>query len=137
MNPTGLGLIAAALSASLVAGTAGWIGRGLVVDHIEIPRVITQQVELCTAVTEKAAADAISAEQLRQFRGGELATEQFIRQSRAADDDRQAEHDLLELEIENYAQRVREGGRVCALDADDLDLLGLHAEPDGAPTGGG
>ncbi|KRA44713.1 hypothetical protein [Devosia sp. Root635] len=40
LNPTGLGLIAAALSASLVAGSAGWFGRGLIFDNFERPAII-------------------------------------------------------------------------------------------------
>lgn len=106
---------------------AGWLARGIVVDRIEIPRVIEQQSDLCIAATEKAAADAVAAEQLRQFRIGEQSTQRFYEQSQAAAYDAQAQRDLLEMEIEHYAQRVREGGSsVCALDADALDLIGVR-----------
>lgn len=112
---------------------AGWLARGIVVDRIEIPRVIEQQAELCAAATESVAAAAIAAEQLRQFKLAERATQRFYEQSRAAADDAQAQRDLLELEIEHYAQRVREGGsNVCALDAAALELIGVReaAKPD-------
>lgn len=127
-------MIGAALVA--LAGTgAGWTARGLVVDHIEIPRVIEQQVEICTQTTEAVAAKATRDEQLRQFRIGEGATQTFIEQSKVAADDAQAERDLLEMEIEQYEQREPKGGVdtadrkiICGLDAGDLDLLGLRVE---------
>lgn len=131
MNLTGgLPLMAAAL----VAGAAGWFGRGLVVDHIEIPRVIDQQAEICQQVTERHAAEAVAAEQLRQFKIGEAAWERFNSLSELAADDAQAKLDLLELELEDYAQRARDAGRVCALDDAALDLIGVRkaAEPVGA-----
>lgn len=119
---------------------AGWMARGIVVDHIEIPRVITHQVELCTARVEKAAADAVAAEQLRRFKAGELATEQFIREAQAATDDRAAERDVLEMEIERYVQRMadRDGGAPdngCSITVDDLDLLGMHVDTEPQPGG--
>lgn len=126
MNATTLGIVGGALLAALVGSSAGWFARGAVADRIEIPRVIEQQIAACTATTAAIAAIAVSNEQLRQFKIGERATQVFIEKSQAAADDAQAERDLLELEIEHYAQRVRESGRVCALDADDLDLLGVR-----------
>lgn len=129
-----LGMIIGATLVALVGTGAGWTARGLVVEHIEIPRVIEQQVEICTKTTESVAAKATRDEQLRQFQIGERATQTSIEQSKAAADDAQAERDLLEMEIEHYAQRVREGDGgtvrkvVCSLDADDLDLLGLRVD---------
>jgi hypothetical protein len=112
------------------AAVGGWLARGVVVDRIEIPRVVTQQVELCTSRTEATAAAARAEEQLRRFRAGELATEQFIRESQSAEDDRQARIDVLEMEIEHYAQRLAgrgEGERAaCGLTADDLDFIGVQ-----------
>ena len=130
MNGTGIGIIFGALSAVVVAAPAGWFAY----DIIAKPGIIREQQTICEATVRTAAAEAVAAEQLRRFRAGEAATEQFIKDSQAAADDAQAEHDLLELEIERYAQRVQDNGRVCALDADDLGLLGLHPEPGG--TGG-
>ena len=136
MNGTTIGIIIGAAFAALVGSGAGWTARGLVVDHIEIPRIIEQQVEICTETTTAVAAKATRDEQLRQFQIGERATQTFIEQSASAADDAQAERDLLELEIENYAQRVRENGRLCALDAGDLELLGLRGEQGGTLSGG-
>lgn len=134
MNPTGIALIGAALGAGLVAGTAGWFARGLVADHMQIPAIVEQQDRLCEAATEKAAADAVGAEQLRQFRIGERATQAYIEQARLAADDAEARIDVLEMEIKAYEDRLNaEGDGFCALDAAALDLLGLHktgAEPD-------
>ena len=136
MNTTTIGMIIGAALAALVGSGAGWAARGLVVDRIEIPRVIEQQVEICTLTTQAVAAKATRDEQLRQFQIGERVTQTFIEQSTQAADDAQAERDLLELEIENYAQRMRESGRFCALDAGDLELLGLRFEQGGSLPGG-
>lgn len=133
MNGTGIALIVAALSAGLVAGSAGWFGRGLVVDHIEIPRVIEQQAEICEQVTERHAAQAVATEQLRRFKIGEAAWDRFNQESQAAADDAQAKLDLMELELKRYAQHARDTGRVCALDNAALELIGVRkaAEPPG------
>lgn len=128
MGGTAYGVAAGAVCGAIVALLLSWA----TVSWIVVPNVIAHQVELCTAATEKAAADAIAAEQLRQFRAGELATEQFIREGLAAADDAQAKRDLLEMEIKDYAKRMDDrGAGVCALDAAALELIGVRpAEPD-------
>lgn len=133
MTPTGIGLLAAALSATIVAAPAGWFAY----DLIAKPGVIREERVRCEAEVRTAAAEAVAAEQARRFRAGELATEQFIQQSQAAADDARAVRDVLELEIERYVQRANQRSEdgepdkvVCGLDADDLDLLGVHGEPD-------
>ena len=136
MNGASIGLMAAALSGALVGGGVGWFGRGLVVDHIEIPRIIEQQDRLCESAIEKVAADAIAAEQLRQFRIAERVTQQFIDESQAAADDAQAKQDVLELEIADYEQRLDAAdGGVCALDDAALDLIGVHRQQPDRPGG--
>jgi len=129
--------IVGAVAGGLTAAGLGWFGRGLVVDNIEIPRVIEQQGEICELVTERNSAEAVAAEQLRQFKIGEAAWQRFDRESQAAKDDAQAKLDLMELELERYAQRAQESGRVCALDDADLELLGVRqaAEPVGNSGG--
>lgn len=124
--------IIAGLAVAAIAGSAGWLARGMIVDRIEIPRVIEQQAETCRQVTERHAADALAAEQLRQFKIGEAAWSRFDQASQAAADDARAKLDVLELELERYAQRARDTGRVCALDDADLELIGVRqaAEPD-------
>ena len=107
MNLSTIGLIAAAASASLVAAPAGWFAY----DLFAKPGVIREERVRCEAVTRTAAAEAVAAEQLRQFKAGELATEQFIIESQAAADDAQAQRDLLEMEIKDYAQRVADAER--------------------------
>lgn len=126
----------AALAVAGVAGFGGWLTRGLVVDHIEIPRVIEQQAEICQQVTERHAAEAVAAEQLRQFKIGEAAWDRFNAQSQAAEDDAQAKLDLLEMELERYAQRARDAGRVCALDDAALELLGVRQAAEPSDPGG-
>ncbi|MCR6672217.1 hypothetical protein [Devosia ginsengisoli] len=131
-----MGTVLAALAVAGVAGTAGWLARGLVVDRIEIPRVIEQQAEICEQVAERHAAEAVTAEQLRQFKIGEAAWDRFNQQSQAAADDAQAKQDVLELELERYAQRARDAGRVCALDDADLELIGVRQAAEPAGPGG-
>ena len=137
MNLTSIGLIAAALSAAIVAGGGGWVVRGLVAEHIEIPRVISHQVEICTAKTATVAAQSARDEFLRQVGIGEVATKQFNKQSQLAADDLQAQLDLRELEIADYERQAEAGGGVCALDSDDLDFLGVRRQPGGTVPGGG
>lgn len=129
-------MIAVAALAAVPASYVGWVTRGFVFEWIEKPALVHQQQELCTAEVEKAAAEARAAEQLRQFRAAELATEQFIRQSESAADDRQAEMDVLQLEVERYAQLLSDRGRVCPLDRDDLTFLGVQPVEPGPPGGG-
>jgi hypothetical protein len=121
-----LSSIVAGLVVAGLAGAAGWLTRGVVVDRIEIPRVIKQQAEICEQVTERRAAEAVAAEQLRQFKIGEAASDRFEQESRAAADDAQAKQDMLELELERYAQHARDTGRICALDDADLQLIGVR-----------
>jgi hypothetical protein len=119
---------------ALPAGAAGWMTRGLMFDWLERPAIIRTQQALCTAEVQAAAAKARADEQLRLFRAGELATEQFIQQATMAADDRQAALDLLQLESERYAAALSETRRICALDLVDLEYLGVLAP--GPPAGG-
>lgn len=136
---SGLAIGAGAVFGALVTAILAWGA----VDLVVIPRVVEHQVELCTEVTEKVAANAVAAEQLRQFRIGERAAEQFFQDSEEAADDAQAERELFELQIEHYAQRVRtrdlETGddreSVCALDADALELGGVRQATEQNPAG--
>lgn len=129
-------LIVGAATAALTGVTVGWLARGAIADHVEIPRIIEQQAEHCAATTERAAAEAVAVEQLRQFRIGERATQQFYEQSKAAAEDAQALRDVLEMEIEAYAKHARENGSVCALDTDALDLLGVRVDNQPDKSGG-
>ena len=135
MIPRALAIAGAAIG-GLAAASLGWLARGVVVDRIEIPRVIEQQAAICEQVTQRHAAEAVAAEQLRQFKIGEATWERFDRESRAAADDAQAQLDVLEMELERYAQRARDTGRVCALDDADLDLIGVRKTAEPAGPGG-
>lgn len=132
-----IGTALMAIAVGAVAASGGWLARGVVVDRIEIPRVVEQQAEICRQVTERHAAEAVAAEQLRQFKIGEASWARFQEASRVAADDAQAKQDVLEMELERYAQAARDAGRVCALDNADLDLIGVRdhlAKPD-RPSG--
>ena len=131
MNATGIGLVVVALSSASVAAPAGWFAY----DLLAKPGVIREQQVICRGEVEAGAAKATRDEQLRQFRAGEFAAEQFIHRGQEAADDAQAKTDLLELEIEHYAQRVAETRAVCSLDIDDLRLLGVPQPGSTAPGG--
>jgi hypothetical protein len=128
-------LVAGALAAVLSGAAGGWLARGVVVDTVEIPRVIEQQDRLCEAATEKAAADAVAGEQLRQFKISERVTQRFIDESRVAADDAQAQRDVLEMEIEAYEQRLNAASDdgICALDDAALDLIGVRRQQPDRP----
>lgn len=124
------------LSPAVIALLAGLAGSGLALgaarlwnDWIDNPGIVREQQAVCLSKVEAAAAKATRDEQLRQFRAGEVATEQFIIESQIAADDQQARESLLEMEIEAYEQRLAKSGKQCSLDSDDLDFLGLQLGP--------
>lgn len=121
------------LSPPVLAIVAGLAGSGLALggaklwnDWIDNPGIVREQQAICLSKVEAAAAKATRDEQLRQFRAGEAATEQFIIESQSAADDQQAVRDMLEMEIERYEQVLAKSGKRCTLDGDDLDFLGLQ-----------
>jgi hypothetical protein len=121
------------LSPAVIAILAGLAGSGLALggaklwnDWIDNPGIVREQQAVCLSKVEAAAAKATRDEQLRQFRAGEVATEQFIQEAQAAADDQQAVRDMLEMEIERYEQVLAKSGKRCTLDGDDLDFLGLQ-----------
>lgn len=124
------------LSPAVLAVVAGLLGSGLSLgaaklwnDWFDNPGIVREQQAVCLSQVEAAAAKATRDEQLRQFRAGEVATEQFIQEAQAAADDQQAVRDMLETEIERYEQTLAKSGkRQCAVDTDDLDFLGLHID---------
>lgn len=128
LSPPVLGVLAALIGSGLSLGAAK-----LWNDWIDNPSIVREQRAICVAEVEAAAAKATRDEQLRQFRAGEAATEQFIQESQLAAEDAAARENLLEMEIKAYEQRLAKSGRQCALDSDDLDFLGLQLDP--PPTG--
>jgi hypothetical protein len=125
----GIGLAVGAIP----AGAAGWLTRGAMFDWFERPAIIRTQEEILTREVEAAAKSARADEQMRIFRAGEYATQQHLQSSEAAEDDRRAELDMLQLEIERYAAALTESDHVCIVDGADLDFLGLQHNPAGAP----
>jgi hypothetical protein len=125
------------VSPAVVAVLAGLIGSGLSFgaaklwnDWIDNPGIVREQQAICLSQVEAAAAKATRDEQLRQFRAGEAATEQFLREAQAAADDQEAVRNMLELEIDRYEQALAKSGKQqCSIDLDDYRLLGLQPEP--------
>ncbi|CDP50953.1 hypothetical protein [Devosia sp. DBB001] len=133
----GRSLILLAAGVSFAAGSAaGWWGRSATFAWFDRPSIIREQEALCASRTEAAAAAAMAAEQLRQFRAGERAATEFDLKQQQMADDWAAQRTVLEREIADYEQRLDESGRVCALDVDDLRFLG-GVRGDGTPAGGG
>jgi hypothetical protein len=125
LSPAVLAILAGLLGSSLSLGMAK-----LWNDWIDNPAVIREQQAICVARVDAAAAKATRDEQLRQFRAGEAATEQFIREAQAAADDQEAVRTMLELEIDRYEQALEKSGKQqCSIDLDDYRLLGLQPEP--------
>lgn len=122
LSPAVLGIVAALAGSGLSLGAAK-----LWNDWIDNPAIVREQQVVCLSKVEAAAAKATRDEQLRQFRAGEAATEQFIQEAQAAADDQQAVRDMLETEIERYEQALAKSGKHrCTVDSDDLDFLGLQ-----------
>lgn len=125
LSPAVLGIVAALAGSGLSLGGA-WLWNS----WIDNPGIVREQRAICLSQVEAAAAKATRDEQLRQFRAGEAATEQFIIESQEAADDQQAVRDMLETEIERYEQALAKSGKTqCAISSDDLGVLGLHVEP--------
>lgn len=116
-----------AIVLGLMGGTGLTLGATkLWNDWVDNPSIIRTERAVCTAEVAAAAAKATRDEQLRQFRMGEAATNEFIKETQAAADDAVAQRDLQEMEIEQYEKRIATTDRQCGLDSDDLRLLGLH-----------
>lgn len=119
-----------ALIGAIPALAAGWFAHGVKFDWFDRPAIVREQQAICLSKVEAAAAKATRDEQLRQFRAGEAATEQFIQESQEAADDQEARETLLEMELKAYEERLAKSGKTqCRIDADDLSVLGLQFEP--------
>lgn len=131
------------LSPAVLAVLAGLLGSGLSLgaaklwnDWIDNPGIVREQRAVCLSQVEAAAAKATRDEQLRQFRAGEAATEQFILESQIAADDQEARETLLEMEIKDYEDRLAKSGKTqCRIDADDFGVLGLQLDEPSTSTG--
>jgi hypothetical protein len=133
-----LGLSPAVLSIVMALAGSGitLTGAKLWNDWIDNPGIVREQRAICLSQVEAAAAKATRDEQLRQFRAGEAATEQFILESQEAADDQQAVRDMLEMEIERYEQALEKSGKhQCRIDADDFGVLGLQLDQPSTSTG--
>lgn len=117
------------------AGAAGWLARGALFDWFERPTIIRVQEQICTASVESAAAKARADEQLRLFKISEQATENFLRESQRLEQERLADLDALQLEVDRYAAELAEKDRLCGLDRRDLEFLGVFPKPAGPPDG--
>lgn len=128
--PAVIGLAASAISGLVVAGGLAFAWNEWV-DNPHVRELLT--VEL-TAQFEVAAANALAAEQLRQFEIGERATNQFILEQREDAAWRAAREELHQQEIADYEQELAAAGRKCALTDRDIDFIdGLLTQPNG-PT---
>ena len=127
LNPTGIALIAAALSGALVAGSAGWVGRGLVFDHIERPAIVQAATDkandAATIRIMDAAKRAEDAERERQQRASAEALR--IYREALANSERAAleAQTRLDQEIAAYESELATEGRSCVLTDTDIDWL--------------
>ena len=102
-----------------VVGAAQWAWLHLVHDPA-LRRAATAEL---TARVQQAAAQATAAEQLRQFKAGELATQQYLEDKAASDAAHRAEIDALNQEIDQYERDKASSGTACRLTQRDIDFL--------------
>ncbi len=126
-SATGIGLIAAALAASLVAGPAGWFGRGVIFDHFERPAIIeaatSKANDAATIRIMDAANRAEAAEREKQQRAGAEALR--IYRAALASSERAAEEaqTRMEMEINAYEIELAQEGRSCPVTRRDLEWV--------------
>jgi hypothetical protein len=127
LNPTGIAIAIAAIASGLVAGSAGWFGRGLIFDHIERPQIeqaaTDKANDAATIRVMDAAKRAEAAERERQQRAGAEALriyrEALTNSQRAAEE----AQTRLEEEIASYETRLATEGRTCVFTDADIDWL--------------
>ena len=127
LNPTGIGLMAAALSAAIIAGPIGWFSRGLVFDHIQRPAIVRAATDKANDAATirvmdaaKRAEDAererqqsASAEALRIYREALANSERAALEARTR----------LDQEIAAYEAKLATEGSSCVLTDTDIDWL--------------
>ncbi|KKB79272.1 hypothetical protein VW35_08735 [Devosia soli] len=126
-NPTHLALMAAGLSAAIIAGPIGWFSRGLIFDHIERPAIVLAATDkandAATIRIMDAAKRAEGAERERQQKAGAEALR--IYREALANSERTAmqARTQLDQEIAAYEAELATEGRSCVLTDTDIDWL--------------
>jgi len=91
-------------------------------DWVENPAIRSEEQLVCLTRIEKAAAEARLLEIQRQYEAGRKASEQFIREQLATEEERQRTIEGLENENAAYSKLLRETGRSCGVTADDIEF---------------
>jgi len=125
--------IAAAVAGSSLTATAWWAYD----TYVDDPRVAELERERLTREFEAAAAAAMAAEQLRQFKIGERAYQQFYLEQREDDAWSAAARNLFGMELADYERRLAEAGGACSLSQLDIDYLDGRLVQPGAPLPSG
>lgn len=119
--PVVLVLVIGLAGGSAVTGGLSWAWLTLIHD----PAVRRETKALLTVEVQRASDAATAAEQLRQFRIGEAATQKYIEQKAADDAAQQAQVDEMQKEIVDYERdKAAAGDTTCRLTQRDLDFLG-------------
>lgn len=128
--PAVLVLLVGLAGGSAVTGALSWAWLAAVHD----PAIRREATVTLTAAVQRATDAAIAAEQARQFRANEAATQQYLKQKALDDAAQQAKDDTLEKEIADYereksaaaaaAPANATAGGDCHLTQRDLDFLG-------------
>ncbi|KQN74791.1 hypothetical protein [Devosia sp. Leaf64] len=122
-----LSLMAAAVSAAIIAGPVGWFSRGLIFDHIERPAILQAATDkandAATIRIMDAAKRAEDAERERQRMAGadtlRIYREALANSERAA----MEAQTRLDQEIADYEAELATEGRSCVLTDTDIDWL--------------
>lgn len=121
LNPTGIGMIAAALSASVIVGPAAWIGRGLVFEHFERPAIERALNDAATIRIMDAARQATQAERTRQQAASASALRIYKEAIDATKRAAQAREAQIEQENRAYVALLLAEGRSSVWTDLDLD----------------
>lgn len=127
LSPAGLSLVAAALVSAAVAGTAGWVGRGLIFDHFERPAIVEAATDKANdaatirmmdaanraEAAERAKQQRISAEAMRIYREALTNSERAALEAQTR----------MEQEIAAYEHELALEGRSCPVTQRDLDWV--------------
>ncbi len=129
-------VIAGALAAA-VAGGAMTSGVMWAYDtFIDDPAIVAAERSRLTAEFTAETARIVAAEQLRQFKIGERAFEQFYQAKQEDEAWEAAARNLYLMELASYAAQPDDAGQPCGLTQRDLDYLdGRILQPDGVAAG--
>lgn len=127
---TSIGLMAAALSASLVVGPAAWIGRGIIFDHFERPAIVQAATDKANDAATILIMDAANRAELAERERMQRVSAEALRvyDKALANSERAAleAQTRMQQEIDAYETELAAGGRSCPVTQRDFDWVRGH-----------